>query len=328
MKKIKADLDAGTFQQVYLLYGAERYLVLQYRDRLVRALVPEEDQMNFTRFSGKDINVRELIDLCETMPFFSERRVILLEDTGFFKNKCDELADYLKQLPDYLYLLFVETEVDKRSRMYKAVTSAGQAGVFDTPDEKDLRAWIRKSLKDRGLSISDKDAAFLLTRVGTDMNAVRQEMEKLSGYCYGKTAVSQEDILQICHTRIEDRVFDMVRAVSDKNRQKALSLYRDLLTLKEPPMKILYLLGRQFRQLYLAGKLSKEGVPQPEIATRIGLPPFAVRSLLSCARNYSEEQLARAIQDFTEADEAVKTGNLTDTLAVELMLIRCSTAAE
>lgn len=85
--------------------------------------------------------MKELIDLCETMPFFADRRVVLLEDTGFFKNKCDELADYMKELPDYLCLIFVENEVDKRNRMYKAVKAAGRIGEFVQQDEKTLMRW-------------------------------------------------------------------------------------------------------------------------------------------------------------------------------------------
>lgn len=81
--------------------------------------------MNFNHYEGKGIDIRQLIDLCETLPFFADRRVILLEDTGFFKNKCEELADYMKELPEYLCMIFVESEVDKRSRMYKAVKACG-----------------------------------------------------------------------------------------------------------------------------------------------------------------------------------------------------------
>ena len=62
--------------------------------------------MNFTKYEGKGIEVREMIDLCETMPFFADHRVVLVENSGFFKNKCDELADYMKELPDYLCLYF------------------------------------------------------------------------------------------------------------------------------------------------------------------------------------------------------------------------------
>ena len=106
MKNIQADIKSGNFKQVYLLYGEEAYLKQQYKKNLVKALNPDGDTMNFNHYEGKGIDVKQLIDLCETMPFFAERRVVLLEDTGFFKNKCEELADYMKELPDYLYLVF------------------------------------------------------------------------------------------------------------------------------------------------------------------------------------------------------------------------------
>ena len=125
---------------MYLLYGEEAYLKQQYKQNLVKALNPDGDTMNFNHYEGKGIDVKQLIDLCETMPFFAERRVVLLEDTGFFKNKCEELADYMKELPDYLYLVFAETEVDKRNRMYKAVKACGSIAEFIRQDEKNSDA--------------------------------------------------------------------------------------------------------------------------------------------------------------------------------------------
>ena len=113
--------------------------------------------------------MKELIDLCETMPFFADRRVILLEDTGFFKNKCDELADYMKELPDYLCLIFVENEVDKRNRMYKAVKAAGRIGEFVQQDEKTLMRWAAGLLKKEGKMITQRDMELLLTMTGVDM---------------------------------------------------------------------------------------------------------------------------------------------------------------
>ena len=129
LKNIQEDIKSGKFKQVYLLYGEEAYLKQQYKRNLVKALNPDDDTMNFARYEGKCIDIRELISLFDTMPFFADRRTVLLEDTGFFKNKCEELADYMKNLPDYLYLVFCESEVDKRSRMYKAVKACGSIGA-------------------------------------------------------------------------------------------------------------------------------------------------------------------------------------------------------
>ena len=101
VKNLQEDIKTGKFKNAYLLFGEEAYLKIQYKEKLIHALNPDDDTMNFTKYEGKGIEVREMIDLCETMPFFADHRVVLVENSGFFKNKCDELADYMKTLPDY-----------------------------------------------------------------------------------------------------------------------------------------------------------------------------------------------------------------------------------
>ena len=326
MKNIQADIKSGNFKQVYLLYGEEAYLKQQYKQNLVKALNPDGDTMNFNHYEGKGIDVKQLIDLCETMPFFAERRVVLLEDTGFFKNKCEELADYMKELPDYLYLVFAETEVDKRNRMYKAVKACGSIAEFIRQDEKTLMRWAAGILGKAGKKITQRDMELLLTKTGTDMGNLRMEMEKLISYTEGRDVVTAEDIEEICTTQTTNRIFDMVRAVTEKNQKRALELYYDLLTLKEPPMRILFLRAKQFRQICLTKKLSQEGLSQTEIASKLGVPSFVVRNLASCARSYTVEELENAVRDFVDAEEAVKTGTLGDVLSVELLIVKYSSA--
>lgn len=324
MKSIQEDIKTGNFKQSYLLFGEEAYLKHQYKEKLLNALNPDGDTMNFSRYEGKGVDVKQLIDLCETMPFFAERRIILLEDTGFFKNKCEELADYMKSLPDYLVLVFSESEVDKRSRMYKAVKSDGRVTEFAKQDEKTLMRWAAGILGKEGRKITQRDMELFLTKTGTDMGNIRMELEKLITYTEGQDIVSAEDIEAVCVTQTTNKIFDMVRAVTEKNQKRALELYYDLLTLKEPPMRILFLLAKQFRQLLLTKKMSGEGASQNEIATRLGVPSFVVRNISACARSYTVEELEQAVEDFVDAEEAVKTGRLGDVLSVELLIVKYS----
>ena len=324
MKTLNEDIKTGNFKQSYLLFGEEAYLKHQYKEKLLNALNPDGDTMNFSRYEGKGVDVKQLIDLCETMPFFAERRIILLEDTGFFKNKCEELADYMKSLPDYLVLVFSESEVDKRSRMYKAVKSGGRVTEFAKQDEKTLMRWAAGILGKEGRKITQRDMELFLTKTGTDMGNIRMELEKLITYTEGQDIVSAEDIEAVCVTQTTNKIFDMVRAVTEKNQKRALELYYDLLTLKEPPMRILFLLAKQFRQLLLTKKMSGEGASQNEIATRLGVPSFVVRNISACARSYTVEELERAVEDFVDAEEAVKTGRLGDVLSVELLIVKYS----
>ena len=324
MKSIQEDIKTGNFKQSYLLFGEEAYLKQQYKEKILNALNPDGDTMNFSRYEGKGIDVKQVIDLCETMPFFADRRIILLEDTGFFKNKCEELADYMKSLPDYLVLVFAESEVDKRSRMYKAVKSSGRVTEFAKQDEKTLMRWAAGILGKEGKKITQKDMELFLTKTGTDMGNIRMELEKLVAYTEGKDIVAAEDIEAVCVTQTTNKIFDMVRAVTEKNQKKALELYYDLLTLKEPPMRILFLLAKQFRQLLLTKKMAGEGASQNEIASRLGVPSFVVRNISACARSYTVEELERAVEDFVDAEEAVKTGRLGDVLSVELLIVKYS----
>lgn len=255
MKNIQEDIKSGNFKSAYLLCGEEAYLKVQYKNKLLKALNPDDDTMNFNHYEGRNIDVKELIDLCETMPFFADRRVVLLEDTGFFKNKCDELADYMKELPDYLCLVFVEDEVDKRSKMYKAVKSCGRIGEFARQDEKTLMQWAAGILKREGKNITQRDMELLLTMTGIDMGNLRMELEKLITYTGDRNVVTRADIQEVCTTQTQNKIFDMVRAVTEKNQKRALDLYYDLLTLKEPPMRILFLLAKQFRAAFAGERI-------------------------------------------------------------------------
>ena len=217
MKNLQEDIKTGNFRRVYLLCGDEAYLKIQYKDKLIKALNPDDDTMNFSKYEGKGIEVREMIDLCETMPFFADYRVILVENSGFFKNKCDELADYIKTLPDYVRMVFVEEEVDKRSRMYKAVKAEGRIVEFAKQDEKTLMRWAAGILGREGRKITTRDMEFLLTKTGTDMGNIRNELEKLITFTMGRDVVTAEDIEEICTTRTEKKIFEIGRASCRKS---------------------------------------------------------------------------------------------------------------
>ena len=98
MKSLNEDIKTGQWKPVYLLCGEEAYLKKQYKDRITKAILPEGDTVNYAYYEGKGINPGELIDLAETMPFFAERRLIVVENSGFFKNASPELAEYILSL--------------------------------------------------------------------------------------------------------------------------------------------------------------------------------------------------------------------------------------
>lgn len=322
MKSILEDIKNQEFKRVYLFYGEEEYLKKQYRNRLIQTLNPDDDTMNYSRFEGKGIDVREIISLGETIPFFADRRVILMENTGFFKGQCPEMAEYIGRLPEYLVLLFVENDVDKRSKMYKAVSKSGKVVEFAQQKEDTLMRWILGILKREGKQITRNDMELFLSKTGSDMSNIEKELEKLICYTMGRDVITTEDIENICTNRVTNQIFAMVQAVSEQNQKKALELYYDLLALKEPAMHILYLLARQFNQLLQVKELREQGYGTKEIESKTGIQGFVVRKYMGCIGRYSVAKLRQAVEDFTQAETDVKTGRLGDVLSVELLIVK------
>lgn len=325
MKSLNEDLKTGNFSQIYLLYGEENYLKKQYKERFVKALLPEGDTMNYAHYEGKGIDVREVIDLAETMPFFAERRVLVFENTGFFKSAAGaELADYLKELPETAYFLFVEDEVDKRGKMYKAVKSKGRAVELPFQDENTLKRWVVGQIGRENKKITEADVVYFLNKVGIDMENITKELEKLFCYALERDVITRADIDAVCVTQISNHIFDMVNAVAEKQQKKALDLYYELLTLKEPPMRILFLLTRQYRGLYQVKQLAQKGYGRKEIAEKAGLHPFAVGKFMEQAKRFQVKELRAILEDSVDIEQRVKTGLLIDTMAVEVFLVKYS----
>ena len=326
MRTILQDIQGNRFKQVYLLYGEEAYLKNQYRDKLLAALISEGDTMNLHRYEDTDVPVKEIIDLAETMPFFAAYRVIVIQDSGLFKKGGEDLAEYLAGVPESTIFLFSEKEVDKRSRLFKAVKDKGRAVEFPLQDEATLQKWILNLLKKENKNLTRQTMELFLEKTGSDMENISRELEKLVCYTMGRDIITVEDVEAVCTTRITSRIFDMVGAVAEKKQKKALEYYYDLLTLKEPPMRILFLIARQFNLLLQVKELRMQGADNKRIGEKIGLPPFIAGKYVAQAGGFKTEELRRALEECVSAEEAVKTGRMNDVMSVEILIVKYSSS--
>ena len=321
MQRINDDIKQGNFKQVYLLYGEERYLRRQYTERLKKALCGTGDDMNTHFYEGKGLPVGEIIDLAETLPFFSERRVIFISNSGLFKSGGEQMAEYLASPAETCVFVFTESEVDKRSKLYKTVQSKGCAAEFSVQDENTLKRWIAGILAREGKRITESTVQLFLTKTGTDMENIQMELEKLVCYCMDKEIVTNEDVEAICTNRISNHIFDMINAIAARQTQTALQLYYDLLALKEPPMRILFLIARQCNLLLQVKELKSRGFDNKAIAPKIGVPPFVAGKYAAQAGQFRTSVLKNAVKQCVEAEEAVKTGRMNDMMSVELLIL-------
>lgn len=319
MRTINEDIKKNSFQKVYLIYGEEGYLKQQYKNK-IRQAVCGDDTMNYSYFEGKGIRVEDVISIADTMPFFAEKRLVTIENSEFFKSANDKMTEYVEHLPDTLILVFVEEEVDKRNKLFKKVKEFGYVSEMTGQTPATLSKWVAGLIGKEGKKITRQTLDYFLAAAGTDMNHISTELEKLLSYVGTREEITVEDINEVCSVLTVAKIFDMVDAMGNKNRSKTFSCYYDMVEVKEPPMRILYMLSRQFRIILQTKELAAKGVSSKEIATKLALAPFVVNKALKQAEKFKTKDIKKALEDCLLVEEDVKNGKMEDKIGVELIL--------
>ncbi len=336
VSKLNNDIKNGSFRSSYLIYGPESYLIREYRNKLKQALFPDGDaaaDMNLDMFEGHDQDEADIAQKASLMPFFAERRLIILKDTGLFKKAKGPLADFLKDPPDTVTLVFTEFEpldqygkpksaVDKRNSLYKTVAKDGLVIECASPTPATFQSWILSKVKKEGKQISRTALdLFMEKALKGGMEMASNELDKLFSYCHGQDTVTDEDVVAIAGDNVSSHVFDMVDSVADRKVKRALDYYNELLKLKEPPLRIMYLLGQAYGRMLIARDITSRGMGKEEVAAALKLPPYPAGKYMERARRHSREDIVRAISLCVEKETDIKQGRVADSLGLELLIV-------
>ncbi|MCR5688156.1 MAG: DNA polymerase III subunit delta [Lachnospiraceae bacterium] len=320
MKQLDEQIKKGIFKHIYVLTGPQSYIRKQYVSRIVRQFVPEGDSMNCTFFSGKKTEVREVIELAETMPFFADRRVIVLEDTGLFEHPCEELADYIPNIPETACLIFSEEKANGTLRQTKAAKSEGCIEEFSDLSEKELRDFVFNRLVKEHRPITEAALDLFLERCGTDLWQVSNELEKIISYTFGKDGIRPADVESVCPPLPEDKIFKMISAILDHDLKTAMDYYKDLVLLRSDPLGMLALIREQYRLLFHVSEMKNENVSPKEMPKILGMSPKRVEIALQTAGKSSKIRLSAGIEKCAETDERIKSGRIDPQVGIETLI--------
>ncbi|MCM1082892.1 MAG: DNA polymerase III subunit delta [Clostridium sp.] len=321
MSIINSHIENQSFSRVYLLGGDEGYLVRQYKDKLIDALCDRTDSMNYMAYKGEKAVAEDIREFAMTMPFFADRRVILVEDSDFFNKGNEAVEAFMEEIPETTVVIFVETNIDKRLKLYKLMQKEGTIALFRTPDEATLLKWVKSLFTREKMSIDDEAVYGLVRGVGTDMNTLYNESMKLICYCMDKDRVTMDCVEKLCTNQVESKIFDMMDALSQRNVEKTMRLYDDLLMLREPAMRLLFLITRQFNILLKIKFALETGVQNSGIAGFAKIPPFTVKKYMEQCKGYTYKQLIACVELCQQTDGSIKSGRMKDSLAVEMLIM-------
>ncbi len=325
---------------VYLFYGEEQFLLKEAVQNFIKEIgfKNQEKEMNYSIYDNKDMDENEIVRQCETYPFLSDKRLVLVKNyKGIIpvtskvksqnkKNKeqdISSLLDYLQNPAPWTILMFsVEGKIDKRKKLFKEIEKRGKIFEFKTLTAKQCEKWITNQVEIMGKKILLSNAQYLIERIGIlDLYRLDSEIKKIVAYIGNKEEIQAADIDELVAVKMENNIFVLTDAVGLGKTSEALKVLHDMLEQGEPPLKLLFMISRQVRLIFQCKSLQKQGYSSKEIASIIGQHPFVISKCLKQANNYSFSQLSSGMELLLEADIALKSTGLEPQIVLENLII-------
>ena len=324
----------GRFSPVYLLYGEEEYFIKETRKLICEyALADEDAEFNLASIDLEETPVEIAIEEMETLPFMGERRVVILHNPSFLtaERKKEKVEHDLKRLEAYLanpspttIAVFIAPypKLDERKKITKELKR--NAAVLESKAlyERDLAKWLGSHSKTLGVTISQDGIDALVALTGNHLMMAATELEKLALYAANEQVIDGAMVDKLVPKNFDQNVFDLVDYILNGQKKKAVELYKELLILKEEPIRILAAIARQYRIILQVKKLSSQGYGQMQIASKLKMSPYPVKLAMKRINDFSEKSLLRVLGQLAELDYRMKTGLGDKEIQLELFILQ------
>ncbi len=328
--KLKQQIKSATTGNLYLFYGEEVFIKDTYL-KIMENLVPDDDFSDFNRIflDGKDLTPEKIDDALDSFPVMAEKKLVVIKNSGIFKTRDAESSnisrDYweerLKNIPDFVLLIFDEQEIDKRSVTYKSLSKNGMAVEFNFMSDYELVAWIVREAQKNGKKISKDSAEFLLSLCDPGISNLKNELDKLFGYC--ESEIYKSDIEKVVSKPISVVIFDITDALIKKDSKTVLNILLRLKENKTSAFNILYLLSSNFDKILHAKLLMENGATYDMVASKLKVAPFIAKKYIANSKEFNSEFLIDKISKTAEYDLKIKQGEIDDWSALMQFVFEC-----
>lgn len=313
-------LEAEALGGVYLFCGPEEYFKDYYCNRL-KVKTVGEDMLNYTKYTVKT-DPADIINNCTGYPMFAKMKMIVVCESGYFGGKGDysSLVDFMDKIPPSTVLVFRETNVDKRGKLYKAIEKNGIIFKCERQHVDMIVKLLIKAARSKDREITKDAAQLMIMGLGDDMQRLLSELDKLTLLTDPGELIEEAHVREVCALSVSSKIWELTDAMSDNNKEKAFVCLKALLDAKEVPQVILFSVTKAFINLYNTKMLQQEGHKYIEIASMLGTRDFVVKKMCQQAKKYSTRDLSNKIELCISMDEASKTGRIHTVRALEIIV--------
>jgi DNA polymerase III subunit delta len=323
-QQLISDLKQGRILPLYLFFGEEEFLIQEALDLIVEKVVdPGTRDFNFNIVYCRDTGASGIVNLAQTLPLMSERRLVIAKEIDVFKAAdLDELVPYLKSPSPSTCLVMVSNQgkFDKKS-VLSAVEAHGAVTRFYPLLDREMVPWIEGWAKTRGLSLQRDAAHYLWQAIGNDLQKIGNELQKVEIFIKDRKTIAFDDVKAVVGDFREYTSFDLAAAVAQKNREKAFLVLHRLLQEGEQPLGLLGSVAWNFRRLLQAKVMEQAGTGHDEIMKKLRVIFHQSGQFKEQMKAFSLEELRRTFPVMLSADRALKSSGLSSRLIMDRMIL-------
>ncbi len=312
-----------------LLYGEDTFHInSKIKQSIERHGV---DEFNTTRYDLDDTPITEALTDAMTVPFMTEKKVVIAENARFLgtekvktKIQHDEaaLTRYLDAPTDSTLLIITApvAKLDKRKLLVKTLNTFTVVAC-ELKGAKDLTVWARRQAGNAGMTFDTNALDLFIKRVAHSSEFAYHEMRKLLMYVRGENRIDEDAVKAVITKNIEDNVYEITNALLEKNHRKALSVYHDLITHSEDPMRILSTIVFKYREILHVKSLLAKGFKQRDVAEHYNVSSGRAYYMVQNAKAVDLERLKTHLKHLESLDFNIKSGRLDKRIGLELFIL-------
>jgi DNA polymerase-3 subunit delta len=315
---------------VYLLHGNDEFAIRSFLDERLKTRMGDSSDttMDITILDGRSKSLEAIQAETLTVPFLAKRRMVVLYNPLSLtkgKAKQDKFKELLESVPPSTALVLIEDKILENKHWLlswsKGHPDQAWSQLFTLPKGGAMTRWVLDQTQALAGEISSQAAQLLASYIDEDPRLAKSEIIKLLTYVDHSREITEEDVRLLVADVRQGDVFEMVDAIGYGDGEKALEMLRRLLEEGEA-LPLFGMIVRQFRLLIQVRELLDEnpGLSPEDIAGEIGVHPYPIKKITPQAKLFNLPQLKRIYHQLSDVDQAIKTGQLEDKLALDLLI--------
>ena len=309
---------------VYLFEGEEDFLKEEAIRELEQRLFKKgTEEFNKTVFYGQDLDSSELANVAAVLPMLSQQRLIIIKGAEKLSSPAKEsLISYIKKPSPSACLVLDAKTLNKQDRLYNAISKYGQVNTFKKYYSGQIDKWIVKKACSCKKKILPQAVAALQENVGDSLRFLDQAVKKLVLYVGDSEVIKVKDVEEIIGKNSTATIFDLIGAIRQKQRSRALSILFELIEEGRETSRIIGMLFWQLKRIKQAKALLKQKVSSKEIGRQLRVHRFFLDRFIAEVKDFSSREFNRHFKFLLEADTEIKRGLKRPQIALELLVIK------